>query len=167
MATKAVLSEAEYLRTSFPGVDQEFHDGEIIERTMPDPLHSRTQAKLCAFFINNERNHRTFSYPELRLRPRPDRVIIPDVAVYCPNLIGNTAPTDIEPLIIIDILSPDDRMSEVRNKLQEYIDWGVPHVWLIDPHMKRLYLCKDGLHEVPSYTLPEINLTVTPADLFD
>lgn len=33
MATNAVLSEAEYLQTSFPGVDQEFHEGEIIERT--------------------------------------------------------------------------------------------------------------------------------------
>ncbi len=31
MPTKAVLSEAEYLRTSFPGVDQEFHEGELIE----------------------------------------------------------------------------------------------------------------------------------------
>ncbi len=71
------------------------------------------------------------------------------------------------PFIAIEILSPDDRMAEVRNKLQEYADWGVAHVWLIDPHMKRLYLCRDGLHEVPSYQLPEIKLSVTPADLFD
>lgn len=167
MAIKAVLSEAEYLRTSFPGVDQEFHDGELVERTMPDPPHSRVQMKLGAFFVNHERSHRTFAYSELRLRPREGRVLIPDVTVFVPDLIGDVAPVGLEPFIAIEILSPDDRMSEVRNKLQEYSDWGVAHVWLIDPHMKRLYLCKEGLHEVPSYELPEINLSVTPSDLFD
>lgn len=166
MATKAVLSEAEYLRTSFPGVDQEFHDGEIIERTTPDLLHGEVQSNLSAFFRNRKSSHRTFSYSELRLRLRPDRVMIPDVTVFWPEKPTEAVPSTL-PLIAIEILSPDDRMSEVRNKLQEYTDWGVPHVWLIDPHMKRLYLCKDGLHEVPSYTLPEINLNVTPADLFD
>ncbi|MFN7934293.1 MAG: Uma2 family endonuclease [Bryobacteraceae bacterium] len=166
MAIKAVLSEAEYLRTSFPGVDQEFHDGELVERTMPDLFHSEVQSNLSAFFRTRKGTHRTFSYSELRLKVRHDRVMIPDVAVFWPDKPTEAFPTNC-PFIAIEILSPDDRMAEVRNKLQEYVDWGVAHVWLIDPHMKRLYLCKDGLHEVPSYELPEIQLSVTPSDLFD
>ena len=166
MATKAVLSEAEYLRTSFPGVDQELHDGELVEKGMPDLFHSEVQSNLSAFFRNRKATHRTFSYSELRLKVRPDRIMIPDVAVFWPEKPVEAFPS-LCPFIAIEILSPDDRMTEVRNKLQEYLDWGVHHVWLIDPHMKRLYHCKDGLHEVPSYHIPEIDLAVTPADLFD
>ena len=31
---------------------------------------------------------------------------------------------------------------------QEYRAWGVPHVWLVDPHSKRMYTCDAGLIEV-------------------
>ncbi|MBL8173570.1 MAG: Uma2 family endonuclease, partial [Bryobacterales bacterium] len=133
----------------------------------PDPLHARVQMKLGAFFVSREQTHRTFAYSGLRLKPREGRVIIPDVAVFVPNLIGNVAPVGLAPFIAVEILSPDDRMSEVRNKLEEYADWGVSHIWLIEPHSKRLYLRKDGLHEVLSYSIPELDLHLTPADLFD
>ncbi len=166
MATKAVLSEAEYLRTSFPGVDQELHNGELVERGMPDLFHSEVQSNLSAFFRVRKATHQIYSYSELRLKVRPDRVMIPDVAVFWPDKPKEAFPS-LCPFIAVEILSPDDRKSEVLSKLQEYLDWGVPNVWLIDPHKKRLYLCKDGLQEVASYQLTEINLAVTPADLFD
>jgi Uma2 family endonuclease len=35
---------------------------------------------------------------------------------------------DTPPLIVVEILSPDDRLTEVREKLEEYRAWGVPHV---------------------------------------
>jgi hypothetical protein len=34
---------------------------------------------------------------------------------------------DTPPLIAIEILSPDDLLTEVREKLEEYRAWGVPH----------------------------------------
>ncbi|MCP6756852.1 Uma2 family endonuclease, partial [Klebsiella pneumoniae] len=71
------------------------------------------------------------------------------------------------PFIAIEILSLDDRMTEVRGKLEEYRAWGVPHVWLVDPHSRRLYTCDEGLHEVESLRVPELDLVVTPADAFE
>src|SRR5262245_2968353 len=70
MATKAMLSEAEYLRTSFPGVDQEYRDGELVERSMPTFGHGRTQAKLTVFFARFEATHRLIVTIETRLRLR-------------------------------------------------------------------------------------------------
>lgn len=35
MASKASLSEEEYLRTSYSGVDREFRDGDLVERSVP------------------------------------------------------------------------------------------------------------------------------------
>jgi Uma2 family endonuclease len=69
-------------------------------------------------------------------------------------------------LIAIEILSPDDRLTEVREKLEEYRRWGVPHVWLVDPHSRRLYVCTTGLCEVSSFHVPEFELQIHPADIF-
>jgi Uma2 family endonuclease len=73
--------------------------------------------------------------------------LIPDVAVFYPHEPGLVP--DTPPLIAIEILSPDDRLTKVREKLEEYRAWGVPHVWLVDPHSRRLYSCDEGLREVP------------------
>jgi Uma2 family endonuclease len=50
MGTKTAISVDEYLHTSFPGVDSEYRDGELVERTMPVYSHGRTQLQLGIFF---------------------------------------------------------------------------------------------------------------------
>ncbi len=166
MASKAALSVEEYLRTSFPGVDPEYCDGEIVERSFPDYLHGKIQLNFGAFFKPYRKTLNLYAGSEVRLPIRLGRFIIPDAAVFWPIEPLNSPPHE-RPLIVVEILSPDDRMSDVRAKLQEYTDWGVPHIWLVDPATRSLFICKDGLHEVPSLHIPEVNLTVTPADIFD
>ena len=167
MATKAAVSEEEYLRTSFPDVDPEFRDGEILERSLPDYYHGKTQGNMVAFYRPHRETHRLFASSETRVRIRPGRYAIPDVAIFWPDEPRTRVP-DARPLIVVEILSPDDRMSQVREKLREYLDWGVPHIWLVDPEARVLYeFGHDGLHEVPSYRIPEAGLEVTAADIFD
>jgi len=74
---------------------------------------------------------------------------------------------DTPPLIAVEILSPDDRLSEVREKLEEYREWGVTHVWLVDPHSRRLYSCDQGLREVSFFRVGERSLEVMPDQLFE
>ena len=92
------------------------------------------------------------------------RVLIPDVAVFHPDEPSDLP--DFPPLIAIEILSRDDRMSEVRAKLDEYREWGVRHVWLVDPHGHRLYTCEDKLTEVDALRVPELEIELHPADIF-
>jgi len=99
------------------------------------------------------------------MKLREGRYLIPDFAVFWrtkPPLVP-----DAPPLIAIEILSPDDRLTAVREKLEEYRAWGVGHVWLVDPHSRRLYTCDTGLTEVTSFTIPELNITLGPAEIFD
>ena len=74
---------------------------------------------------------------------------------------------DSPPLIAIEILSTDDRLTAVREKLQEYRTWGVGHVWLVDPHSQRLYTCDTGLTEVKSLVIPELGIELAPGQIFD
>ncbi len=42
------------------------------------------------------------------------------------------------PLLVIEILSKDDRYHNLMEKLEEYRVWGVPNIWVVDPLAKRL-----------------------------
>lgn len=40
---------------------------------------------------------------------------------------------EIPPDIAVEVLSPDDRRKDVRDKIKQYVQAGVPLVWLVDP----------------------------------
>jgi len=74
---------------------------------------------------------------------------------------------DTHALVVAEVLSIDDRLTAVREKLEEYRAWGVPHVWLVDPHGKRLYMCEQGLVEVTSLKIPDLSIELLPNRIFD
>jgi Uma2 family endonuclease len=37
------------------------------------------------------------------------------------------------PFLCVEIVSPEDSALELRNKVDEYLIFGVPYVWVIDP----------------------------------
>src|ERR1700722_18286844 len=132
MGSHAITSVEEYLGTSFPDLDREYRDGELVERALPDYFHSKTQAFFVAIFVALRKRFPIFTCPQLRLKLREGLFLIPDVSVF----FGSEPPRipDYPPLVAIEILSPDDRMAAVRAKLEEYRAWGVQHVWLVDPY---------------------------------
>jgi Uma2 family endonuclease len=164
MGSATALSVEEYLHTSFPDLDREYRDGEIVERSLPDYLHGKTQGLLSALFLTLGKDLPLYPCVETRMRVRSNRYLIPDVAVFHPQ--EPDAVPETPPLVAIEILSPDDRMSEVREKLEEYRTWGVPHVWLVDPLSRRFYTCDAGLTEASSLTVPELGIEVTKHNLF-
>jgi Uma2 family endonuclease len=166
MGVKAASSLDEYLRTSFPDLDREYRDGEIVERTLPDRLHSRTQVLIAFFFEALRKKLSVFAHTEMRLRLREGLVLIPDVSVYWPDEPASRFP-DVPPLVAIEILSTDDRLTAVREKLEEYRAWGVKHVWLVDPHSRRMYTCDAGLTEVAALRVAEIDAELMPGDIFE
>ena len=165
MGAKTALSEEQYLHTSFTDLDKEFRDGELVERSLPNFDHGRVQGRFFSFFDNLRRRLPIFTSVETRIKLRPGRYLIPDVSVFYPN--KPTLLPDKPPLVAIEVLSPDDRRSGFEAKLDEYRGWGVPHVWLVDPDTKKMYVWEGALNEVPSLLLPELQLEITPGDIFD
>jgi Uma2 family endonuclease len=165
MGTRAALSVEEYLHTSFPGLDKEYRDGQLVERTLPNSLHGRTQLLLGAFFLAAAKSISLWPYSETRVKLRPGVYLIPDLCVFYPD--KPPLVPDTPPLVAIEILSTDDRLPAVHEKLKEYHAWGVKHVWLVDPHSKRMYTCDPLLTEVPTLCIPELGIEVTPADVFE
>jgi Uma2 family endonuclease len=165
MGTRTAIPIDEYLHTSFPDVDPEYRDGSLVERTLPDYLHGKAQSLLILFFALLRKRLSVYPCVETRMRLRPGVVLIPDVAVFYPDEPARIP--DTPPLIIVEVLSLDDRLPQVREKLEEYRLWGVPHVWLVDPHARRLYIWDGNLTETNTLTVPGLGIEVLPADVFD
>lgn len=108
--------------------DAEFVEGRVVERPMPTPQHSKMQGFLVRV-LHMLRGLQAL--PELRLRTRLDRTRVPDVCLI--RTIPNDSPTTIAPYLCVEILSPEDRMVEVLDRVSEYFDMGVQFVWIIDP----------------------------------
>jgi Uma2 family endonuclease len=166
MGAKPAIPVEQYLLTSFLDLDREFRDGEVVERSMRDYLHSRAQALLIVFFEALRRRLSVYACPELRLKLREGLYLIPDVAVFWPAPPREGVPAT-PPLIAIEVLSPDDRLSAVRERLEEYRAWGVRHVWLVDPHARRMYSCDAGLTEAAALRVPELEVELTPESVFE
>ena len=166
MSTKSAVSIEEYLRTSFEGLDREYVDGEIVERTLPDYLHSKTQCRLSGLIWDLSKTRLLHGRTELRSRVAQTRVRIPDVSIYAGVEPTERVPSQV-PLVAIEILSPDDRNSKVMQKLKEYSDWGVQHIWLVDPERRTLQVYANGaLSEAFALTIPEFEVQLTGAEIF-
>jgi Uma2 family endonuclease len=53
------------------------------------------------------------------------------------------------PFLCIEILSPEDRASRVEHKIADYLAFGVPNIWVIDPWNRRAFVyTQNGMREV-------------------
>ena len=45
------------------------------------------------------------------------------------------------PFLCVEVLSDEDRLTRVHQKVQDYFSIGVPHVWIVDPYERAAYVC--------------------------
>lgn len=49
------------------------------------------------------------------------------------------------PDLVVELLSPSDRLSTAQDKMQEYLENGAQLGWLIDPKHRRVYVYRPGV----------------------
>ena len=52
---------------------------------------------------------------------------------------------EIPPDIAVEVLSPDDRRKDVREKVKDYLTHGVRLVWLVDPETRTVTIYQGSL----------------------
>lgn len=165
VATKTQITAEQYLHMTFEH-DAEFLHGEIVERSMPDYIHARLQFLILLRLGSLIKDQPVYPAPGLRLRIAPDVFRIPDISVFVGEQPEKTVP-DTPPAIAIEILSKDDRYTNLMQKLEEYRTWGVPNIWIVDPATKRFSIYTEaGLQNVASFQLPGYEFELTQSGLF-
>ena len=73
------------------------------------------------------------------------------------------------PLLCIEILSRDDRMSEMQERVEDYLAMGVENVWVVDPRRRRAYALdrEGGLKPAPeALTIGGTAIEISIAEVF-
>jgi Uma2 family endonuclease len=165
---KTLISEEEYLSECYEP-DCDYVDGQLEERNLGERDHAWLQTLVAGYFLARRKQWDVMPLVELRVQVKPKRYRVPDVCV----VLGHTDEQILTkpPFICIEVLSPDDRMSRVKKRLQDFLDMGVPYVWILDPQTKSAYAMTvaDGLCKVKGGVLRTENpaFEVPLADLFE
>jgi Uma2 family endonuclease len=142
MATATRITLEQYLRGSYEP-DAEFVDGEVEERNVGEYDHNVLQRAILFWFYRHDKEWRTRTVQEQRTRLKSGNIRIPDVSVWARDV--PVEPVFGKPqLIAIEVLSPEDRHSRVQAKIEDYRQFGVPHIWIVDPVQRKGWDCSDG-----------------------
>lgn len=172
MATAVTLTVPleEYLNTCYRP-DCDWIDGEVKERNMGEQPHARVQGFLAYIFRSNRTAWGVVSLPEQRVQTSARHYRIADLC-----LVRRELPTEpivrTRPILCVEILSCDDRMSEIQERVEDYHAMGVAAVWVIDPRRRRAYLSQSNnslsssRQVTGSLTVPGTPIAVPIEDIF-
>lgn len=144
------MTEREFVAWSFDWVDAEWVDGEVFLMAPANNEHETIDewfGRLLGNFLE-ERGAGVLRRNMFVRLPRQRSRRVPDLMVITTASQGRVKPTYINgpPDIVVEIVSPDSRNRDRRDKFLEYQAAGVPEYWIIDPLARTidLYVLRDG-----------------------
>jgi Uma2 family endonuclease len=176
-----VMTLAEFLLLPEIKPANEFIDGQITQKPMPQGKHSLIQGQLV---INLEARLKpqkiARAYPELRCN-FGGRSTVPDVTVFTSDRIprdenGDIANVfEIAPDWTIEILSPDQSRTKVTKNILHCLQYGTNMGWLIDPAERSVFVYSSDRstqvfdEEIDVLPVPEFakDFHLTLGDLFE
>ena len=85
--------------------------------------------------------------PGFLIASDPDTVRAPDVAFVRSERVPHEKPQGFfegAPDLAVEVLSPNDRASEVNAKVQDWLDAGCRMVWVVDPQLGQVHVYAKG-----------------------
>lgn len=143
---KTLLTAEQFLDRPDDGCRYELLDGELHQMTPPSGRHGTIQGRIVRLLGNyvEEQNLDFWVGGEsgVILRRNPDRVRAPDVYVIDRARLPNGEMPDgflpVVPDLIVKIVSPTDRATDIQEKVQEWRDAGARLVVVVYPRTRSL-----------------------------
>lgn len=155
------MSEATPLVTAeelekFPSDDRRYElvEGRVVPMSPVNLSHGRIVVNVAALLRQHVRIRKlgvVGAEVGFKLKLKPDTVRAPDVAFIRAERIPATELKGFwngPPDLAVEVLSPEDRASEVRAKVEEYLARGVPVVVVIDPDRRTVTTTRRGIPPV-------------------
>jgi Uma2 family endonuclease len=95
--------------------------------------------QLGYWFISHQAEWRVRMMSEVRTLVSKTRVRLPDVCVVPMEGAVDESVRVTPPLLAIEILSPDDRMNRVIERLDDFLAMGVENLWVLDAEERTAY----------------------------
>lgn len=140
--TAAPVSVEEYLNSSYEP-DVEYIDGQLEERNVGEIEHSDVIVAIIKSFASQEKDWQIRVRTDVRTQVGPTRYRVPDIVVSRRSSQDKRIVREA-PLIIIEVLSPEDRISRYHQRIADYRAMGVQAIWVVDPETRRGWDCSTG-----------------------
>jgi Uma2 family endonuclease len=142
-----------YLRSTFEP-DAEYVNGVIEERNMGEWSHADWQAAVLEFFRNHRTDWAIRAVPELRAQVSERNYRVPDVTILDRTLPIEQIITHA-PIAVVEILSPEDSLTRMMGKLNDYERMGIKNILILDPNGPHYIFENGALKPLPiePYTL--------------
>ncbi|AXC10972.1 protein of unknown function DUF820 [Acidisarcina polymorpha] len=145
MSTPTLISVEHYLATSY-SPDCDYVDGEVRERNLGEHEHARLQTAIAAWLWTHRKEWKIIPVVEQRVQVSEKRFRIPDVSVLDRNQPMEPI-VRVPPIVCCEVLSRSDTMREMRERCDDYLLFGVRHVWAFDPLRREAFICDaKGFH---------------------
>ncbi len=158
-ATNLQINPDEYIGKSFhPDVD--FVDGELQGRNLGELEHSEAQTAILEWFARYKTAWRIKPLGEMRIQTGSRRFRVADIAVLSADAPRERIVTT-PPLIVIEILSPEDRVGRYKERLDDYREMGVKNIWVVDPMTLDGFDCSTGSwNPTDTFSAPNSKITL-------
>jgi len=165
MASSILISVTEYLRSTYRP-DCEYVDGRVEERNVGEHDHAAVQAALILWFGRHQEEWRIEVLPEQRIRIAENRFRVPDVCLVSLDQPVEQVLTR-PPLVCIEILSPEDTLRRMQERITDYQKLGVENIWILDPGTKRGYNCRSsGWLDAEEFSVANTSIRLVLSELF-
>jgi Uma2 family endonuclease len=156
VSTVVTVPGSEYLDSVYRP-DREYIDGELLERKLGELDHSRLQMLMSHYLCSREKKWGIVVLPEQRVKVKATRYRVPDITVVAGSL-PSTPILREPPFLCIEILSRGDSVDEVQDRIDDYLAFGVPHVWVLNPRKSRAFhYTTEGMREAKDGILRTAN----------
>jgi Uma2 family endonuclease len=127
------------------GLRHELVRGEVTTMSPPMSEHGQIVALLTGLLLQQVRSNRSgrvFTGGGFLLHRNPDTVREPDVAFVRQEALDRVGSNDGywpgAPDLAVEVISPNDRYTEVDEKVQEYLEAGARLVWIVNPRRQSI-----------------------------
>ena len=165
---KTFVTVEEYLHSVYEP-DMDYVDGRLEDRNVGEYDHSSLQAALMRYFSAHRFEWNIRIVQEQRMQISPTRYRVPDTVLFS----RDQQPEQIfkqPPLVCIEVLSPEDRLSRLQARVQDYFAMGVRAVWILDPRKKIGLNCltseQADWHEETDFTVVGTSIRMDLAAVF-
>jgi len=167
--TEKLLTAIEFGALPDDGKLYELVLGRLVEMNRPKPRHGKCMLRIghliASYLDDHDIGHIWGGDSGMLTTQHPDSVRGADAAFTSYTRIPKDEfPEDysnIAPDLIFEVLSPDDRWPAVRKKIDEYLDFGVLYVCLLEQEFKNLQVHSANrqpytLRAADEFSLPDI-----------
>ena len=150
-----LLSIEEYARLEeSDGYGSELVEGVLVREPRPGVRHGQVQARLVLTIGNHIQREglggTVVSDVGVVIHGRPQTVRGPDVAYWADGRLPDPLPegfAGVAPDLAVEIVSPSNTVSEMAEKVTEYLSEGTRMVWILDPRSRTamIYRARDDI----------------------